>query len=77
VAKGDRIIGAEQINSVLLKVREVSPFDGDEQLSILALAFVVACRSCKVSKGTALTRLRQAFNTEIDTAPLPPVKTTH
>lgn len=73
MSKGDRTIGAEQINAVLQKVREVSPFEGDEQLSIITLALVVACRSCGVSKNTALTRVRQAFNVEIDMSPLPPV----
>lgn len=50
-----------QVNEVLRLVKSLS-LDGDVQLSILAHAFVTACRSCKVDREVAIERLEELFD---------------
>lgn len=63
------MIRGPQINAVL-KVASQVAVTGDEQITALAYAFVVACKSCEVGVETAVSMLESAFKTEIVTVPL-------
>lgn len=53
-------VAGEQINGVLRAVRAMSD-DTEVQLSILGLAFVLACRSCGVDRELALENIETWF----------------
>lgn len=57
------------INAVLRLVKSLTE-DGDCQLSILTMALVVACRSCKVHKDDALEIIAETFDDEFKLVPL-------
>lgn len=58
-----QITGEDHINPVINLVRGMTN-DGDEQLTILARALVVGCRSCRVGPGRAIEALTELFEAE-------------
>lgn len=58
-----------QINDVLRLVHDMNE-NGNVQLSILARAFVTACKSCKVTKENALAHIGVIFDEETRLVPL-------
>lgn len=57
------------INEVLHVVKTTTD-DGDEQLSILARALVVACQSCGVEESVAVQNLQAMFRESVVLVPL-------
>lgn len=58
-------MNSSQVNQIIGLVKEMTP-NGDEQLSLLAYALVVGCRSCSVDKETALATFSEAFDEPIE-----------
>ncbi len=66
-AKPDTIVQAADINNIIIKARELQPFDPERRLGALVFALVVECQSAGLDKHEALRRVREAFNTKIGT----------
>lgn len=66
---GHKIVTGDQINTVLRTVRGMSS-DGDVQLSILARAFVVACKSTTADRVVAIEQIEALFNEGTELVPL-------
>jgi len=62
-------VKGEWINDVLRLVQSKTTI-GDEQLTLLAVTLVVACRSCKVERDTLFPILDQMFESGIKLEPL-------
>lgn len=58
------------INAVLRLATSLRA-DGNGQLTLLARAFVVACKSCQVDEARALPLLAGLFREPADLVPLP------
>lgn len=71
MSDGTRQFTGREINQVLEAVRTLEPSDGDIQLSILAMALVVACKSCGVSREVALAEIAKCFDRPIMLVPIP------
>lgn len=62
-------VSGKQVNEVIGLVRGMTS-NGDEQLSILAYALVIGCRSCSVDRDAALEKVSELFDEPIDIVPL-------
>jgi len=57
----DLPINGDQINDVLYLVRDMTD-DGDIQLTIIARALVIGCKSCGVRKEIMLSHVERIFD---------------
>lgn len=64
-----REVAPEQVNSVIALVTGMAS-DGDTQLSILTIALVVGCKSCRVPLDVLLAAVTEKFNDEQHLIPL-------
>lgn len=62
-------IKGDWINEILRSAAHMTD-DGDAQLSILARALVIGCKSCGVSKDTAMEIVESLFDEETKIVPL-------
>lgn len=62
-------IKADWINEILRSASHMTD-DGDAQLSILARALVIGCKSCGVSRDTAIEIVESLFDEEPRLIPL-------
>ena len=67
MASGDRVTN-DNINSIIRSVCEMTD-DEQEQLSILANAFVIVCKSTGVAKNHAASNIKTLFSHDHFTAP--------
>lgn len=61
--------GGDEINTVLTVVERMTG-NGDAQLSILAHALVIACKSTKVDRETALAEIGKLWDRDDPLVPL-------
>ena len=54
------MVDGQRVNEVINLVRGMTP-NGDEQLTIIARAFVIGCKSCQVPQDRALPMLAELF----------------
>lgn len=66
--KFEGFTGAE-VNAVLRLVKSLAE-EGDTQLSILTVALVTACRSCRVEADIVVPLIEEAFNDQRKLVPL-------
>jgi len=59
----EKHIEPEWINRLLLETKAIVPVDdGDMQLSLIALALAVACKSCDVDDADAVRMFSETLN---------------